>query len=82
MARLEYSNLPPEAQQAIQKLTGESDEELSGKQLKQTDSHTIKIGKSKPQTFKAMGYQLLVYLVPILIVVAIVWLVAFVATMG
>ena len=31
MTNLNYSNLPPEAQQAIQKLTGSSHEELEGK---------------------------------------------------
>ena len=81
MTRLNYSNLPPEAQDAIKKLTGYSDEELEGKQLKQTDAHTIKIGKAKPQSLKAIGYKIAVYLVPILIILAIVWLIAFIATM-
>jgi hypothetical protein len=82
MARLDYSTLPPEAQQAIQKLTGESHEELGGKQLKQTDSHTIKIGKSKPQTWKQLGYRVAMPLAFILIVYGIMWLVAFVTTMS
>jgi hypothetical protein len=80
MARLEYSNLPPEAQQAIQKLTGESDEELSGKQLKQTDTHTIKIGKSKPQAWKQLGYRVAMPLAFIFIVYGIMWLVSFITT--
>ena len=58
MTRLNYSNLPPEAQQAIQKLTGCTHEELEGKTLRQTDAHTIKIGKAKLQSLKSMLYKL------------------------
>jgi len=80
MARLEYSNLPPEVQQAIQKLTGKSHEELGGKQLKQTNSYTIKIGKSKPQAWKQLGYWVAMPLAFIFIVYGIMWLVSFITT--
>ena len=82
MTRLNYSNLPPEAQQAIQKLTGSTHEELEGKKFEGGSVKGLKREQAKPQTFKAMGYQLLVYLVPILIILGIVWLIAFIATMG
>jgi len=81
MTRLNYSNLPPEAQDAIKKLTGYSDEELNGEKPKQPEVKPAKTSKAKPQSLKAMGYKIAVYLVPILIILAIVWLIAFIATM-
>ena len=47
MTRVYYSNLPPEAQEAIRKLTGLGAQELEGKQMKLTETKTTKISKPK-----------------------------------
>jgi hypothetical protein len=80
MTRLNYSNLPPEAQDAIKKLTGYSDEKLNGDKAKQPEPKPAKARKAKPRTLKKIGYQILLYLVPILIILAIVSIVSFIAT--
>ena len=46
MTNLNYSNLPPEAQKAIQKLTGLSHQELENKLL--SDLNTSGIKKAQP----------------------------------
>jgi len=52
MARLEYSNLPPEAQQAIQKLTGCTHEELNSENSKQPDTTSTTTKKKQPKSLK------------------------------
>ena len=57
MTKLNYSILPPEAQNAVQKLTGCSAEELEGKEVKSEKATIITTKKAKPQSLKDLAYQ-------------------------
>ena len=78
MTRLNYSNLPPEAQDAIKKLTGYSDEKLNGDKAKQPEPKPAKTkqprAKTHPLSLKRMLYKLAQVLVGLAIVYGIAML--------
>ena len=80
MTRLNYSNLPPEAQQAIQKLTGYTHNELEGEITDYGMVKKVELRKAKPFSFKDTLYQIAVPLVALLLLLAIVFLIATIAT--
>jgi len=60
MARLEYSNLPPEAQQAVQKLTGCTHEELENGKTTPTKPQPVKTKKTKTEGKSSLKQTLLI----------------------
>jgi len=80
MTRLNYSNLPPEAQDAIKKLTGYSDEELNGEKAKQPKAKPAKTHQAKPQIFRKLSKQAVALLIFMLAFLLLAWLVNFIAT--
>ena len=80
MTRLNYSNLPPAAQEAVQKLTGCTADELEGKEVKTEKATVITTKKAKPRSLKDLAYQAAIPLTIILIIFGLVFLLATIAT--
>ena len=74
MTRLNYSNLPPEAQEAIKKLIGYDPDEISGKTTEQPQTKIDKTSKAKPSRPKQQNLSLPQALVGYLIAVALLLL--------
>jgi len=82
MARLEYSNLPPEAQQAIQKLTGCTHKELENGKTTPAKPQPAKTKKTKTKGKSSLKQTLLILAIIVGSSIAIMLLGYFMAAQG